>query len=120
MGAVGYSKKGYEVGRKFTVGELLDHIYKFYAGEIPEEELEAISNKTSDGWGYSDQAKKSLEEGTYGSLTPPSLSFPSILPSLAIFSIHSSLPRYLFHPFFPPSLSFPSILPLIFNLVIHR
>lgn len=57
----------YQVGVKFTAGEILDHIYRFYAGEIHDEmeddELEQIS-KTEDGWGYADQAKQALQDGT--------------------------------------------------------
>lgn len=53
----------YPARNKFTVGDILTHIYKFYSGEIPEEELGAIS-KTDDGWGYSKAAKKALDNET--------------------------------------------------------
>lgn len=41
----------------------MEHVYRFYSGEIPQEDLEEIA-ETDDGWGYSKKAKKALKNGT--------------------------------------------------------
>jgi len=59
-----YQKKNYKAPKKgFTAGKILEHIYRFYASEIPEEELEQVID-TDDSWGYSAKAKKAFANKT--------------------------------------------------------
>lgn len=46
-----------------TAGEILNHIYRFYASAMITDELRAVS-ETDDGWGYSNKAATALKNGT--------------------------------------------------------
>lgn len=48
---------------QFTVGDILEHVYKFYSGVMTDEHKNLVKD-LDDGWGYSDIVKESLEKGT--------------------------------------------------------
>jgi hypothetical protein len=52
-----------ETDKIFTVGDILNHIYRFYTSIMSKEEIIAIAT-TDDGWGYNEKAKNSLVNKT--------------------------------------------------------
>lgn len=53
----------YTDGYTFSVGEILEHVYRFYSGEIPRDDLLEIV-ECDNNWEYADKAKEALKNGT--------------------------------------------------------